>query len=121
MSLKPRRRAGKRGGKRQHGPDCIFNRREPPLRYGRAVPIRRGRAPANMENEDHTEGIMFIFRILRRAIGGLALLALAAGIIALSACGSYVPHEPDKDNPGETPGIEQPDESPGDDTEDLTT
>lgn len=59
---------------------------------------------------------MFIFRILRRAIGGFALLALAAGIIALSACGSYVPHEPGTDNPGDTPGIEQPD-----DTEDLTT
>lgn len=59
---------------------------------------------------------MFIFRILRRAISGLALLALAAGIIALSACGSYVPHEPSKDDPSNTPGIEQPD-----DTEDLTT
>lgn len=68
------------------------------------------------ESENHTEGIMFIFRILRRAISGLALLALAAGIIALSACGSYVPHEPGTDNPGDTPGIEQPD-----DTEDLTT
>lgn len=59
---------------------------------------------------------MFIFRILRRAISGLALLALAAGIIALSACGSYVPHDPGTENPGETPGIEQPD-----DTEELTT
>lgn len=78
--------------------------------------MKRGSAPGNKENEDHTEGIMFIFRILRRAIGGLALLALAAGIIALSACGSYVPHEPGTENPGETPGIEQPD-----DTEDLTT
>lgn len=78
--------------------------------------MRRGSAPGNKENEDHTEGIMFIFRILRRAIGGLALLALAVGIIALSACGSYVPHEPGTDNPGDTPGIEQPD-----DTEDLTT
>ena len=76
----------------------------------------RGSAPGNKENENYTEGIMFIFRILRRAISGLALLALAAGIIALSACGSYVPHEPDTENPGETPGIEQPD-----DTEDLTT
>lgn len=72
--------------------------------------------PGSKENEHHTEGIMFIFRILRRAISGLALLALAAGIIALSACGSYVPHDPGTDNPGETPGIEQPD-----DTEDLTT
>ena len=78
--------------------------------------MRRGRAPGNKENEDHTEGIMFIFRILRRAISGLALLALAAGIIALSACGSYVPHDPGTENPGENPGIEQPD-----DTEDLTT
>ena len=78
--------------------------------------MRRGSVLGSKESENHTEGIMFIFRILRRAIGGLALLALAAGIIALSACGSYVPHEPDKDNPGETPGIEQPD-----DTEDLTT
>lgn len=78
--------------------------------------MKRGSAPGNKENEDHTEGIMFIFRILRRAIGGLALLALAAGIIALSACGSYVPHDPGTENPGETPGIEQPD-----DTEDLTT
>lgn len=78
--------------------------------------MRRGSAPENKENVNHTEGIMFIFRILRRAIGGLALLALAAGIIALSACGSYVPHEPGTENPGETPGIEQPD-----DTEDLTT
>lgn len=78
--------------------------------------MKRGRAPGNKENEHHTEGIMFIFRILRRAIGGLALLALAAGIIALSACGSYVPHDPGTENPGETPGIEQPD-----DTEDLTT
>ncbi len=59
---------------------------------------------------------MFIFRILRRAIGGLALFALAAGIIALSACGQYVPHEPGTDDPGETPGIEQPDESTGEDT-----
>lgn len=64
---------------------------------------------------------MFIFRILRRAIGGLALLALAAGIIAFSACGSYVPHEPGTDNPGGTPGIEQPDDTQGEDTEDLTT
>lgn len=78
--------------------------------------MKRGSAPGNKENENYTEGIMFIFRILRRAIGGLALLALAAGIIALSACGSYVPHEPGTENPGETPGIEQPD-----DTEDLTT
>ena len=64
---------------------------------------------------------MFIFRILRRTIGGLALLALAAGIIALSACGSYVPHEPGTDAPGDTPGIEQPDDTQGEDTEDLTT
>ena len=64
---------------------------------------------------------MFIFRILRRAIGGLALLALAAGIIAASACGSYVPHEPDKDNPGDTTLREQPDDTQGEDTEDLTT
>lgn len=78
--------------------------------------MKRGRAPGNKENENYTEGIMFIFRILRRAISGLALLALAAGIIALSACGSYVPHEPGKDDPSNTPGIEQPD-----DTEDLTT
>ena len=78
--------------------------------------MKRGSAPGNKENEDHTEGIMFIFRILRRAISGLALLALAAGIIALSACGSYVPHEPGTDNPSDSPGIEQPD-----DTEDLTT
>ena len=78
--------------------------------------MKRGRAPGNKENENYTEGIMFIFRILRRAIGGLALLALAAGIIALSACGSYVPHDPGTENPGETPGIEQPD-----DTEELTT
>lgn len=77
--------------------------------------------PGNKENEDHTEGIMFIFRILRRAISGLALLALAAGIIAFSACGSYVPHEPGTDNPGGTPGIEQPDDTQGEDTEDLTT
>lgn len=77
--------------------------------------------PGNKENVNHTEGIMFIFRILRRAISGLALLALAAGIIAASACGSYVPHEPGTDGPGDTPGIEQPDESPGEDTEDLTT
>ena len=78
--------------------------------------MKRGRAPGNKENENYTEGIMFIFRILRRAISGLALLALAAGIIALSACGSYVPHDPGTENPGENPGIEQPD-----DTEDLTT
>lgn len=78
--------------------------------------MKRGSAPGNKENENYTEGIMFIFRILRRAISGLALLALAAGIIALSACGSYVPHDPGTENPGENPGIEQPD-----DTEDLTT
>lgn len=64
---------------------------------------------------------MFIFRILRRTIGGLALLALAAGIIALSACGSYVPHEPGTDAPGDTPGIEQPDDTQSEDTEELTT
>lgn len=78
--------------------------------------MRRGSVLGSKESENHTEGIMFIFRILRRAISGLALLALAAGIIAFSACGSYVPHEPGTDNPGDTPGIEQPD-----DTEDLTT
>ena len=78
--------------------------------------MRRGSVLGSKESENHTEGIMFIFRILRRAISGLALLALAAGIIALSACGSYVPHEPGKDDPSNTPGIEQPD-----DTEDLTT
>ena len=83
--------------------------------------MKRGRAPGNKENVNHTEGIMFIFRILRRAIGGLALLALAAGIIALSACGSYVPHEPGTDAPGDTPGIEQPDDTQSEDTEDLTT
>ena len=78
--------------------------------------MRRGSVLGSKESENHTEGIMFIFRILRRAISGLALLALAAGIIALSACGSYVPHDPGTENPGETPGIEQPD-----DTEELTT
>ena len=78
--------------------------------------MRGGSVLGSKESENHTEGIMFIFRILRRAIGGLALLALAAGIIALSACGSYVPHDPGTENPGENPGIEQPD-----DTEDLTT
>ena len=83
--------------------------------------MRRGSAPGNKESVNHTEGIMFIFRILRRTIGGLALLALAAGIITASACGSYVPHEPGTDNPSDTPGIEQPDYNQSEDTEDLTT
>lgn len=78
--------------------------------------MKRGRAPGNKEREPHGGNYVYIQNTAPRD-----RRALAAGIIALSACGSYVPHEPGTDNPGGTPGIEQPDDTQGEDTEDLTT
>ena len=56
---------------------------------------------------------MFLLKLFGKAALALALLGAAAGIIAASGCGSYVPHEPGTDNPGDTPGIEEPDDTPG--------
>lgn len=56
---------------------------------------------------------MFLLKLFGKAALALALLGAAAGIIAASGCGSYIPHEPGTDNPGDTPGIEEPDDTPG--------
>ena len=56
---------------------------------------------------------MFLLKLFGKAALALALLGAAAGIIAASGCGSYIPHEPGTDTPGDTPGIEQPGENPG--------
>ena len=48
---------------------------------------------------------MFLLKLFGKAALALALLGAAAGIIAASGCGSYIPHEPGTDNPGDTPGI----------------
>lgn len=56
---------------------------------------------------------MFLLKLFGKAALALALLGAATGIIAASGCGSYVPHEPGTDNPGDTPGIEEPDDTPG--------
>ena len=55
---------------------------------------------------------MFLLKLFGKAALALALLGAAAGIIAASGCGSYVPHEPGTGTPGDTPGIEQPGENP---------
>ena len=55
---------------------------------------------------------MFLLKLFGKAALALALLGAAAGIIAASGCGSYVPHEPGTDTPGDTPCIEQPGENP---------